>query len=109
MSAEQIIDELQKIASPERAKVTQKFFKTGVGQYGEGDIFIGGKVPEIRKIAVKHKNADINIIKQLLHSKIHEHRLCALFILVEQMNLAVKNKDQAEQTKIFNFTIEHKS
>src|SRR3989344_4625729 len=103
-----IIADLKSASSPEKAKVSMRFFKTGKGHYGEGDVFIGVTVPETRSIAAKYKNTSINDIKQLLESKIHEHRLCALIILMHHMKQAVKEKNETRQKEIFNFTIEHK-
>ncbi|MFH1649113.1 MAG: DNA alkylation repair protein [Candidatus Woesearchaeota archaeon] len=74
--------------SPERASASQRFFKTGKGEYGEGDIFIGGSVPDIRKVAKEFVKADFKTIQALLNSKVHEERLCALLILVEQFKKA---------------------
>ena len=71
-----------KLKNPKQAKILQSFFKTGKGQYGEGDIFLGIKVPEQRKLATKYKELESKYIEILLHSKIHEHRLTALFILI---------------------------
>src|SRR3989344_6754362 len=103
--AAKIVSDLKKLSSPEKAKASMRFFKTGSGQYGEGDTFIGITVPETRAIAKKYKHASLEDIKQLLTSPIHEHRLCALIILTDQMNQAVKNKDKTKQDDIFNFTI----
>jgi len=108
-TVQKIIADMKKVSTPQRAKISQSFFKTGKGHYGEGDIFIGVTVPETRIIAKKYKETDFNTIKQLLTSEIHEHRLCALLILVEQMKFAVKKKDEKQQAQIFNFLLEHKS
>lgn len=70
--------------NPEKAELLQRFFKTGKGQYGEGDIFYGLMVPEQRKIAKKFKQLPLKDIQKLLNSKIHEERLIGLFILVHQ-------------------------
>jgi 3-methyladenine DNA glycosylase AlkD len=78
--------DLREYASADDAKLLQGFFKTGKGQYGEGDIFIGVRVPNSRKIAKKHRNLALENIEKVLHSKIHEERLVALLILVERMN-----------------------
>jgi len=74
--------DLRKHSSPEKAKLLQGFFKTGKGQYGEGDIFLGVKVPECRAIAKKHSDLSLNELAELLKSKIHEERLTALLLLV---------------------------
>ena len=76
--------EINSLANSEKAGIYQRFFKTGSGQYGEGDIFIGLTVPEQRKIAVKYKELEISEVEELLKSKIHEHRLIALLILVQK-------------------------
>ena len=76
--------ELQQLASKTKAFDLQRFFQTGPGQYGEGDIFIGVTVPNIRKIAAKHKDLSITEIRSLLGSPIHEERLCALVIICNQ-------------------------
>ena len=80
----QIKKDLQKLKSPEKAKVFQRFFKTGKGEYGEGDIFLGLSVPETREISKKYIELNLNDIQKLLLSKIHEERLVALLILVEK-------------------------
>jgi 3-methyladenine DNA glycosylase AlkD len=76
--------ELRKLANPEKAKILQRFFKTGKGEYGEGDIFIGVVVPQLRKIARKYFTLDLKDVKRLIESKIHEERMIAMFILVEK-------------------------
>jgi len=87
----QLKQELKKLANPKQAKIHAWFFKTGKGQYGEGDIFLGTKVPVQRKIAKKYPNLTLKDIEQLLQSKIHEHRLCALFILIAKYKKANDN------------------
>ncbi|MBP9701823.1 MAG: DNA alkylation repair protein [Candidatus Pacebacteria bacterium] len=81
MTSLSVIKALNKLKSKERAVVSARYFKTGIGQYGEGDIFIGVTVPDQRKIAKKFKALPFNEIEVLLKSKIHEHRLTALLIL----------------------------
>jgi 3-methyladenine DNA glycosylase AlkD len=71
-------------ANAEVAAILARFFKTGPGQYGEGDRFIGIKVPVTRKVAKEFKDLPLAEIECLLHSKIHEERLLALIILVGQ-------------------------
>ena len=68
----------------EKKIVLPRFFKTGKGQYGEGDKFLGVTVPETRKVAKAHKEASYELIEALLESEWHECRLCALLILIEK-------------------------
>jgi 3-methyladenine DNA glycosylase AlkD len=76
--------ELAEIADPDKAQVLSRFFKTGKGQYGEGDCFLGVTVPAQRRISEKYKGLSFSNIKKLLSSTIHEHRLIALLILIIQ-------------------------
>jgi 3-methyladenine DNA glycosylase AlkD len=99
--------ELRRLGSMEKAKSSLRFFKTGSGQYGEGDVFIGVTVPEQRKIARQFSAVPFSMLEQLLASKIHEERLTALIILVDQMESAIKAKDQQMQKKIINFYIQN--
>ncbi|MCK5059654.1 MAG: DNA alkylation repair protein [Candidatus Pacebacteria bacterium] len=84
MSLKKIQKELRRLKNPEKAKILRGFFKTGKGQYGEGDIFLGVIVPLQRQVAKKFKGLPLADIKVLLKSSIHEHRLTALFILISQ-------------------------
>ncbi len=79
-----LVGELKKKGSPAKAKILQGFFKTKPGEYGAGDIFLGITVPEIRKTANHFSKLSLLNIQKLLSSKIHEHRLIALEILVMQ-------------------------
>jgi len=94
---------LQEQANPEKAKILQGFFKTGKGQYGEGDIFLGITVPKQRAIAKQFTTLPLNNIQGLLNSKIHEKRLIALLILIEQYKKANENLKQ----QIFNFYLKN--
>lgn len=76
--------ELQNLADSEQAKILQRFFKTGKGDYGEGDVFLGIKVPTQRKIATKYYELSLEGIYKLLQGNIHEERLVALFILINK-------------------------
>lgn len=73
---------LRELADPEKAKVLSRFFKTGPGQYSEGDIFCGVKVPQQRVVAKRYAALPMEELAALLHSKVHEERLTALLILV---------------------------
>jgi 3-methyladenine DNA glycosylase AlkD len=79
---------LRQFASPERAANVARFFKTGKGQYGEGDVFIGCTVPEQRLVARQFRELPLAEADQLLMSKIHEERLTALLILVNHFTKA---------------------
>ncbi len=83
---EQVKTELDKLSDPEYAGRLQGFFKTGEGEYGEGDVFLGLRVPETRRVAKKYRKIPLTDVLELLRSGIHEHRLIALFILTEQFN-----------------------
>ncbi len=82
--AKQVSLALRQVSSPEKAKANAWFFKTGPGQYGEGDKFLGITVPEQRKIARQFGDLPLGEIKKLLTSAYHEERLTSLFILVAQ-------------------------
>lgn len=88
----------------EKAEVLPRFFKTGKGEYGEGDIFIGVAVPNVRKVAKKCRGASMALIEELLDNEIHECRACALFILAEQFK---KSRNEDERKSIFNIYISH--
>jgi len=89
--------ELRVLATPEKAKASAWFFKTGPGQYGEGDKFLGVTVPEQRIIAKKYKDLNLVEIEKLLHSEFHEERLIALFALVGQF----QNSEETGRKNIF--------
>ncbi|MFA6430227.1 MAG: DNA alkylation repair protein [Candidatus Paceibacterota bacterium] len=93
--------DLINISDFSRVDILQRFFKTKKGEYGEGDIFLGIFVPNIRKISKKYGDLYIEDIKELLYSKIHEERLCALLILVNQF----EEGNEEKKKKIFDFYI----
>jgi len=82
MSLSELRADLKKGGTPYRAKMCQRFFKTGKGEYGEGDIFLGLTVPELRSIAKNYQNLPLADLLKLLHSKIHEERFTALVLMV---------------------------
>jgi 3-methyladenine DNA glycosylase AlkD len=95
----QINKRLKQLANPDTAKALQWFFKTGPGEYGEGDVFIGIKVPPLRKVAAEFKTASFAAIEALLKSKIHEERSLAVLILVRQFGRA----DDLTRQQIYDF------
>jgi 3-methyladenine DNA glycosylase AlkD len=84
MSVETIRGQLQALADPQQAVNLQRFFKTGPGDYGEGDRFLGLRVPQIRKLVKEFGATPIREIQQLLHSTVHEERLLALLLMVQR-------------------------
>lgn len=83
----QIKSQLHALASEEKAAVLRRFFKTGPGEYGEGDLFVGITVPLVRSVAKSNIGAPLDVLGSLLQRPVHEERLCALLILVEQYRL----------------------
>lgn len=82
MELQDIRSKLRKLGDKQKARILQGFFKTGQGGYGKGDIFIGVRVPEIRKLAGKYQDMSTTDVQKLLKSPLHEERLLALIILV---------------------------
>ncbi len=82
MVIKKIHQELDRLVDPQRAEISLRFFKTGPGQYGEGDIFRGIRVPVLRKLAKKYENVSLGDAGRLLESAYHEDRLLALLLLV---------------------------
>ena len=92
--------ELLERADPTKAGLLGRFFKTGPGQYGEGDLFMGVMVPKTREVAALHKSEDLPTIERLLHSEFHEERLCGVVILVGQYK---RSKSETQRAELFNF------
>lgn len=109
MSAAKVRKALKILASPARANHALRFFKTGKGEYGEGDKFIGVTMPVLRKLAKESIHLNISQLEILLHSKIHEERMLALLILMQQFNLAKKDNNKKQQEIIFNFYLSQTS
>ena len=99
----QIKKELKQIADPSRAKHESRYFKTGKGEYGEGDIFLGIKTDFKRKLAKKYFELSLKDIKYLMTSKFHDYRFIALIILINKY----KQADKELKKKIFNFYLDH--
>jgi 3-methyladenine DNA glycosylase AlkD len=100
-----IKDRLQQLASPGTAEILQKFFKTGPGEYGEGDIFIGVRVPDLRKLAKEFQDITTSEVLAFLASSIHEERFLALLILVRNYGRG----DEIEKKKIYDLYLENTS
>lgn len=99
----QLKGELQKQANPEQAKILKRFFKTGKGQYGEGDVFLGIKVPIQRAIAKKYTKISLEQLQELLNTDIHEYRFTSLVILINKYN----NSDEQGKKEIYEFYIQN--
>lgn len=97
MTIQELEKKIKEKANPKKAKDLQRFFKTGKGHYGEGDVFLGISVPEQRKIAKEFKDISLEEIENLLDSEIHEKRLIGLLILIEQF----KKADDKTKNEIF--------
>lgn len=85
-TAQELIEAMQMLENPEQRRVLMGFFKTGKGQYGEGDCFLGLKVPETRAFVKEYRSLPLNEVQKLLLSQWHEVRLCGFLILVDQYN-----------------------
>ncbi len=99
----QLKNDLNKLADKNQAVILAGFFKTGKGQYGEGDIFLGIKVPAQRMVAKKYADLALTDIQQLLNSKIHEQRLIALLILLKQYS----ESNEANKKKLVGFYLKN--
>lgn len=90
-------------ASPKDAKILLWFFKTGPGEYGEGDRFIGVRVPALRSVCRECRGASMAVVRDLLRSPIHEERSLALLLLVD----GFARGDDAERKRIYDFYLAH--
>lgn len=94
---------LRSLANPETARILQGFFKTGPGQYGEGDVFLGIKVPTLRAVAKGFPQVELRTAIALLHSRFHEERLLALLFLMHLFAAGgVHERQHAYQTYLAN-------
>ena len=89
--------QLRKLARPQSVPILRRFFKTGRGEYGEGDVFIGVKVPGVRTVCRECSEVSLPTVKKLLRSRVHEERLLALLILVQ----AFKSASEVERRRIY--------
>jgi len=102
-SASIVRKELQSIANPRKAIDLQRFFKTGPGDYAEGDLFLGIVVPKTRVVAKKYADLPLVEIRKLTQSDYHEVRFCGLLILLSQFE---KAQSKAEQRPLFEFYLQ---
>ena len=96
--------EIKSVSNPAKAKFLQRFFKTGKGEYAEGDVFLGIVVPVQRQLAKKYTELSFDDLEKLISSKYHEERLIALLILVERF----KKADEDEKEKIVQFYLDNR-
>lgn len=102
MTAEAIREKLHAMADPAHAVNLQRFFKTGPGQYGEGDRFLGLRVPQLRKLVPVYRECPLGEIKKLLKSPFHEERLLALLLLVQRY----QQSDEKEQERLYRLYLD---
>ena len=96
------IEEIRSLADKERAIHSKKFFKTGKGEYGYGDIFLGVRTPQIRLIAKKHIEISTTEMQTLIKSKYHEERLLGLIILANKYS---KDKDEKVRNQLYKIYV----
>lgn len=94
LSAPLACQQLSAYATPQQAKILSSFFKTGPGQYGENDVFIGVKVPQIRHVAKQTADISLEDIMPLLRSAIHEERFLALLLLIRKFEQASTSRQE---------------
>ncbi len=99
------LSELKKYASEGRRQTNMRFFKTGKGEYGEGDVFIGVTVPDCRTVASTFLDSPLSAVERALKSPIHEERLTALLVLGEQYK---KAKNENEKKELVAFYLKNK-
>lgn len=103
VSIKEIKAHMKKLGSKKIATHSQRFFKTGPGEYGEGDKFLGIRVPVTRKVARKYRGLSLQLVLELLKSEYHEERLLALFMLVDLF----KRGNEEEQKKVYHAYLGH--
>lgn len=100
-----VLNELKKYATEQRKNITVRFFKTGKGEYGEGDVFIGVTVPDCRMVASTFLDSSLSTVENSLKSPIHEERLTALLVLGEKF---ARTKNKNEKKDIVSFYLQNK-
>ena len=92
MTAKEIIREMESLRNEAQRQILMRFFKTGPGEYGEGDDFLGLKVPQTREVVKRVGDLELNEVAELLESRWHEVRLCGLLVMVAQFEKQVKKR-----------------
>ena len=100
MNASLALADLKAFTKKGRISDLARFYKTGPGEYAEGDLFLGGTVPQTRSVAKKYQNLDLKEVEKLFTSPFHEARLCAAIILNHQLS---KARTPQERKRIFDF------
>ena len=103
MSVRELRESLHRLADPEQAEKLQRYFKTGPGEYGEGDQFLGLRMPQIRQIVRKAPVPALTDLEGLLRSPVHEERMLALLLLVRLF----KKADESQKELIYRFYMDH--
>lgn len=103
LSAPEIRRRLAARAEMSRVPGVSRFFKTGIGEYGEGDVFIGVRVPALREVCRECRGAGVSEIRSLLRSRVHEERALALLLLVDRFH----REDDAQQRRWYEFYLAH--
>lgn len=100
---EQIREDTRSLANAEKVKILSRFFKTGKGEYGEGDHFLGINSPQSTAIARKYASLGLDEVEELLKSDFHEERFIALLILVHKY----QKRDETQKNDVFNFYLKN--
>jgi 3-methyladenine DNA glycosylase AlkD len=100
MTASLALADLRAFTKKARISDLARFYKTGPGEYAEGDLFLGGTVPQTRSVAKKYQNLELKEVEKLFNSPFHEARLCAAIILNHQFE---KSKQPQDRKKLFQF------
>jgi 3-methyladenine DNA glycosylase AlkD len=103
MNVDELLLQLKNLGASEKAQALQRYFKTGPGEYGEGDLFVGVMVPTLRRLAKEHQALPLQDVLFLLHSPIHEARMLSLLILCRQYGRA----DAAMKERIYDLYLEN--
>ncbi len=103
MSVQTIQSKIRKLADKNKAVLLRRFFKAGPGEYGEGDVFLGITVPQLRKLAKEHDGLPPRDAVKLLASPFHEERLLALLMLVR----AFSRGGDAEKKRLYSLYLRH--